>query len=134
MNKEWLENAILLSQQLDYVLVATADSQGTPHMAAAEKLVRVSNESIVVTSWYCPASIRNLQENPGIAIVVWNPLTDTGYQLLGQIERVEDATIMDGWAPQVETHSQLVEVEKQLFVRVDKVLLFQYAAHSDMEE
>jgi len=134
MNKELLEKAVKLSLELDYVLVATADQEGVPHMAAAEKLLLASEDTVAVTSWCCPATVANLHDSPRIAIVVWNPVTDIGYQLLGQIERVEDLNIMDGFAPEIEKRTAIVEVEKQLTVRVEKILNFRYAAHSDMEE
>ena len=66
--------------------------------------------------------------------MVWEAASDTGYQLLGELEEVHDRSVMDGYAPAIESRTPLLEVEKQLLVRVHRVLAFHRAAHSDAEE
>ncbi len=134
MDKETLGRAVALSGKLDFVFVATADADGVPHLAAAEKLRLLDDNCIAVKSWYCPGTINNLQDNPNIAIVVWDRNSDNGYQLLGVLEGADDLTIMDGFAAQVETKNPLPEIEKQLRVRVEKIVAFRRMAHSDVEE
>jgi uncharacterized protein len=134
MDKETLSQAVVLSGKLEFVLVATADADGVPHVAAAEKLKLLDDDCIAVKSWYCPGTINNLQDNPNIAIVIWDKNSDHGYQLQGVLEGADDLAIMDGFAAGVEMQNPLPEIEKQLRVRVDKIVAFRRTAHSDVEE
>lgn len=134
MDKQTLGRAVALSGKLEVVFVATADADGVPHVAAAEKLRLLDDDCVAVKSWYCPGTINNLQDNPNIAIVVWDKSSDHGYQLLGVLEGADDLAIMDGFASEVETKNPLPEIEKQLRVRVDKIVAFRRTAHSDVEE
>jgi hypothetical protein len=51
------------------------------------------------------ATMANLQVNRRIVLVIWDPVEDRGYQLLGEAAKVEDRAMMDGYAP----HSDLKE-------------------------
>jgi len=66
--------------------------------------------------------------------VVWDPENDTGCQMLGYCERIEDLSVMDGFSREGEKASSLPQVERKLFVRVNKVIHFSHAPHSDVEE
>ena len=89
---------------------------------------------LAIAAWFCPGTVINLQHNRRIAIVVWDAAEDTGYQLVGEVEKVEESAFLNGYAPQVEGSSPSPQVERQLLVRVDKVIDFRHAPHSDVEE
>ncbi len=61
-------------------------------------------------------------------------MEDTSYQLVGEVEKVEESAFLNGYAPEVEGSSLSPQVERQLLVRVDKVFGFSHAPHSDVEE
>jgi hypothetical protein len=134
MNQKTLNQAIVLAQRLQHVFVATADGKGLPHMGAAGKLALTPEGRVAVAAWFCPMTLANLQKNRRVSLVIWDPKVDTGYQLLGETEKVEEIAIMDGYAPGVELHPPLPQVERRLLVRVDKIIDFKHAPHSDMEE
>jgi general stress protein 26 len=134
MDKETLSRAVALSGELEVVFLATADADGVPHLAAAEKLKLLDDECVGVKSWYCPGTINNLQDNPNVAIVIWDKNSDHGYQLQGVLEGADDLAIMDGFSAEAEARNPLPEIEKQLRVRVDKIVAFRRMAHSDVEE
>ena len=131
MNKKTLNRAVALAQKLQHVFIATTDGKGLPHLAAAGKLALTPEGRVAVAAWFCPTTVANLQRNRRVALVVWEPKEDIGYQLLGETEKVEEIAMMDGYAPGIESKFPLPQVERQLLVRVDKILDFKHAPHSD---
>jgi hypothetical protein len=131
---EIIQSAITLGQKLGHVFVATADPKGLPHVAAAGRLGLGKDGLLSVAAWFCPGTVINLEHNTKISLVVWDAAADTGYQLLGNVEKVEETAIMDGYLPEMESSEPAPQVERQLHVKVDKVMGFSHAPHSDLEE
>lgn len=134
MNRKVLEEAVALAQKLKQIFVATADRSGLPHVAAAGKLTLSSPDRVAVAAWFCPSTVSNLEGNRRVSLVVWDPQGDIGYQLLGKVEKVEELAMMDGYAPDRDFKAHLPQVERQLLVRVKKIIGFKHAPHSDLEE
>ncbi len=134
MKPESLNTAVELSEKLEHVFVATADSSGMPHVATAGKLSQTSKDHVTVTAWFCPGTIANLNKNRRISLVVWDAPLDRGYQMLGLVEKVEEIAMMNGYSPEVDKYPPMPQVENKLYVCVDKVIAFSHAPHSDLEE
>lgn len=134
MNADELEKVVRFAEDLGYVLITTADLHGLPHIAAAGKLEYTGGQDVAVKEWFCPGTVANLDVNKRISIVAWHPQPDSGYQLLGTVTKILDMGILDGYAPELERAQLLPQVEKQLTVKVDKILRFRLAPHSDLEE
>jgi len=134
MRREAIKRAVELGSGLGYVFLATADADGLPHIAASRKLTYEPDGAIGINEWFCPGTLANLQINPRISVVVWDPQSDTGYQILGNCEKVEDISVMDGLSPELEKKAPLPQVERRILVRVDEVIRFSHAPHSDVEE
>ncbi len=134
MNMETLKKAEQLAVKAGHILVATADSKGWPHIAAAGRLALTPEKRVAVTEWFCPGTMANLQENPRLSLVVWDSATDAGYQLIGELEEVKDLDMLDGYAPQVEGETSVPQIERQLLVHIDRVIEFKRAPHTDVEE
>jgi hypothetical protein len=134
MKSEMLSKVVALAEEVGHVLVATADAVGLPHVASAGRLTLASDGRVLLAEWFCPGTMSNLQQNRRIALVVWDADTDTGYQLPGKVEQVQDLAILDGYAPEQEGESSPPQVERELLVRVDKILAFSHAPHSDVAE
>lgn len=66
-----------LAEKLRHVFVATADTSGLSHVASAGKLTPAPDGRLVLADWFCPGTVSNLQQNPHIAIVVWDATADT---------------------------------------------------------
>ncbi len=132
MTRETLLSAVKLAAQLGHLFVATVGTDGMPHIAAAGKLVAADGDVLEATAWFCPATVENLQTNPAVGLVVWDPITDKGYQLLGKAERLEDTAFLNGYTEK-EEHEHFPQVERKLVVRVEKILYFRHAPHSDTE-
>lgn len=133
MDPEVVQKALEFSEDR-YVFVATSSADGLPHLAAAGQLHYIERDRVAVEEWFCPGTIENLEENPRVALVVWDPETDEGYQLLGRVEGVEAEAVMDGYAPEAEPEEPLPQEERRIQVRVECVLDFRQAPHSDRPE
>lgn len=134
MKTHSIGSAIRLAQKLEHIFVATADSGGIPHVAAAGELGAVSGDRVAVSAWFCPGTLANLQNNRQIALVVWDPEKDHGFQLLGVVEQIEDLAMLNGFAPGIEEQVPIPQIERRLHVRVKKVIGFSHAPHSDIED
>jgi hypothetical protein len=134
MNANTILKAVDLGKRMKHVFVATADNRGLPHLAAAGTIRIVSENQIAIEAWFCPGTLQNILCNPMISVVAWDPATDIGHQILGKMEKIEDIAILDGFSPDIETGAQLPQSERRLIVRVDKVLAFSHAPHSDVVE
>ena len=129
-----IHKAVDLSKILQHVFVSTADTTGLPHVAAAGKLSLTSGGRVAIEAWFCPGTVANLEGNRRVALVVWDASRDVGYQLLGEVEEVKELAFLNGYAPETEGSPPSTQVERQLLVRVDKVIGFSHAPHSDVEE
>jgi len=134
MKMKNLNNAIDLAEKLGHVFVATADSSGMPHVAAAARMQRAPADQVAVSAWFCPGTIANLGDNRHISLVVWDPPSDRGYQLLGEVMQVEEEAMMNGYSAETELRSPMPQVERKLVVRVAKILAFSHAPHSDLAD
>jgi uncharacterized protein len=134
MKAEALSKAVALAKKANYVFLATADETGLPHVAAAGEISVVPiKEHVTVDAWFCPGTVANLQMNRHTAIVIWDSQRDKGFQLLGETEQVEEIAMMDGYAPGMENRP-IPQVKRRLLVRVDKIIGFRNAPHTDEEE
>ena len=129
---EPLERAVSISQASGRIYMATADHGGLPHIAAAGPLTLLSDQKrVVFEAWSCPRTVANLGVNHWMALVVLPPGKDIGYELLGWLEESEDVLLMSGFDPQREAQRSIPQAKKRLTMRVDKIIGFQPAAHTD---
>ena len=131
MTEEALVEAFGLADETGYVLVATADAEGRPHVSVAGRMERRSGLEVEVSAWFCPGTLENVTENAHVTLVAWDPAFDRGYQLLGRVTAVEETGVMDGYWPEEEETGELPQVERRLVVRVERVLTFTAAPHTD---
>ena len=134
IKREIIQSVVTLGQKLGHVFVATADSKGLPHVAAAGRISLGADGLLAVAAWFCPGTVVNLEHNTKITLVVWDAVADIGYQLLGNVEKIEETAMMDGYIPEMESTGPSPQVERQLLVKVNKVMAFSHAPHSDLEE
>jgi hypothetical protein len=129
-----LNQVVAVANRTQQVFIATADVAGVPHIACAGKINVEGGDHLAVTKWFCPGTVANLQKNRNISIVVWDKLADTGLQILGRVENIQDMAILDGLSPTVEKEHPLPQVERKLLINVEKILDFKLGPHSDIEE
>ena len=134
MKVDLLPKALMLSERLKHIFIATTDSTGLPHMATAGSLSAVSDDHISVGAWFCPGTVENLHQNSRIAIVVWESDPDRGYQLVGEVEEFIESSFLNGFVPELVDTPPMPQVERKLLIRVDKVMVFANAPHNDLEQ
>ncbi len=134
MKKQAIQRAVSLGQKLQHIFVATSDNRGLPHVAAAGRITPVSDKKVAVSAWFCPGTVENLEQNRLVSLVIWDSASDKGYQLLGEVEKMEEEAMMNGYASELESKGLTPQVERKLIVRVEKVIDFSHAPHSDIEE
>jgi uncharacterized protein len=134
MHRDPIKEAVKLGSRMKYAMISTADAEGLPHVAASRKITVEPDGSIGISEWFCPGTLANLQVNPRVSIVVWDPDKDSGYQILGISKKITDSSMMDGYSRDLEKGRPLPQMERKVHVQVDRVIHFSHAPHSDMEE
>jgi len=129
---ELIQKIVSTANRVGYSLVATSDKKGLPHLAASRRMEAEPDGHVAVSEWFCPGTLANLDENPQISVVVWDPASDTGYQLIGESVAIEETAMLDGFSPALPV--PIPQVERKIRVRVDTILDFSHAPHSDEEE
>lgn len=128
---ESLAKMVQLAGKVRHLLVATADEQGTPHLATAQHITLEDWDLLTVTAWFCPQTAKNVQSNPAVALVVWDRERDQGFQLIGEVEQVVEVTMPNGYIPgETVVYPQ---IERKLMVRARRILSFGQAGHADKE-
>ena len=128
---EALNMAVEFAQKLSHVMITTADRRGLPHVAVAGK-VNVDSEGLLcATGWYCPTTVNNLQDNRLVSLVIWDPEADLGYQMTGEVEEIRGKAVLNGFGPETDDTAYLPQVERELIVRIQEILLFCHAPHTD---
>jgi hypothetical protein len=134
MMRKSIEEAVALGIRMGYAFIATADREGLPHVGSSGSLELDDSGRLAVSEWFCPGTLSNLEANPRISVVVWDPESDSGYQMLGRSEGVREIAMMDGLIPESEAGMHIPQVERKILIRVDTVVRFSRAPHSDIEE
>jgi predicted pyridoxine 5'-phosphate oxidase superfamily flavin-nucleotide-binding protein len=116
--------------RVGHAFVATADSEGNPHLAAGRGISILEPDRLVFESWFCQTSLKNLAQNSKVAVAIADPVTGNGFQFLGRVEKTVDTAVLDGYAPELEP-AGLPQVQWRLEIRVEKVMAFTADAHSD---
>jgi hypothetical protein len=131
MDREMIERMVALSNRVGFLFIATSDRSGMPHMASARRAEQMAGDRLALTEWFCPGTVANLRENPRLSIVVWDSASDTGYQLIGESEKIEEVAMLDGYEAGREESPPVPQVERRLIVRGREVFEFRQRPHSD---
>lgn len=118
------------ANRIGHAFVATADANGNPHLAAGRDVSIVEPAGLVFESWFCQTTLKNLQGNPNLAVVIADPATGNGFQFIGRVERIVDTAVLDGYVPDLEP-AGMPQVQWRLEIRVESVMTFTADAHSD---
>jgi predicted pyridoxine 5'-phosphate oxidase superfamily flavin-nucleotide-binding protein len=112
------------------VYVATSDKEGTPHIAAARGLQVLDDESVAFEDWFCMQTLRNIEENPKIALSLLESGAEHGYQLIGTVVHSTITELLDGYLPSQEQR-HIPQAKHRLHIKVEKVLSLSTGPHSD---
>lgn len=131
MNNQLLKQAVEITENGGYIIIATTDKNGTPHIATAGKLECDDIKDVIkVTEWFCSKTVANLRIKKQISVAVWNPEMDKGYQLQGNLIEVRDKAVLDGYTKE-ELQEQIPQAKRELLIKVELITEFSQAIHSD---
>ena len=54
-------------------MVASADASGKPHLALGSDIKVIDGQHLMLENWYCQTTLKNLEQNPSLAIAVMAP-------------------------------------------------------------
>lgn len=128
-----LKAAMDMAIRTGQVFLSTADKRGQPHMSIVQPVDFDPQGRLKMMAWLCQYTLQNLQENPKVTIVVWDPVQDKGYQMAGMLQDMRVVAQIDGYAPGLEEKKHIPQVEWKILVQIEKVCNFQKAPHIDVE-
>ena len=123
--------AVKFAHSCDYIILATADSQGIPHIAIAGKLdYDTDNELLKVSEWFCPKTLENLNINKHISLAAWNAESDKGYQLQGTLLEGKTTAVLNGYTEK-ESQQYFPQSREELLIKIENITEFRHTIHSD---
>jgi hypothetical protein len=131
MTEPRTRNVVEFAAEVGHAFLVTADAAGAPHVAVADRLGLGPANELAVAEWCCPTTLKNLEQNPRVAVIVWDPEYDEGYQVAGRVVRSEEVALQDGEAPELESGEDFPQTKRQLHVAVEQVLTFVKGRHRD---
>lgn len=120
----------LLDQNL-LIFVATSDKAGTPHIAVAKGISLVGSDRMAFGSWFCYQTLRNIFDNPRIALSFLKPNEEHGFQLIGTVENAFVTEVLNGYMPENELRGSFPQAKHRLQIKVEKILELATGPHSD---
>lgn len=115
---------------ISLAMVASGDLSGKPHLALGSGIKVIDGEHLMLENWYCPTTLKNLEQNPRLAIAVMAQDMKIGYQFIGKLAHGFDAALLSGYAPAVEPPGE-PQALTRIVVRVEEILAFCSGIHTD---
>jgi hypothetical protein len=131
MNARTLERAIKLAKRVEHFLVALVGGDGFPYVNSARQIEQVADTQFAVEEWICPLTVQHVSDHPQMAVFIWDPATDDGYEILGEVLMFEGQAFLNGFAPEVEESATRAQVKRKLIVRAEKITAFRQALRCD---
>ena len=131
MNGKKLERAIELGKRVEHFFLALMGADNFPYVNSAREIEQVAENQFAIEEWICPLTVKHLSENPKMAVLIWDPVADNGYEILGEVLMFESQAFLNGFAPEVEEDAYLPQVKRKLIIRAEKTTAFSHALRCD---
>jgi hypothetical protein len=131
MNGKKLERAIELGKRVEHLFLALMGADNFPYVNSAREIEQVAENQFAIEEWICPLTVKHLSENPKMAVLIWDPASDDGYEILGEVLMFESQAFLNGFAPEVEKDAYLPQVKRKLIIRAEKITAFSHALRCD---
>lgn len=115
---------------ISFAMVASADASGHPHLALGSGIKVLDGHHLVIENWYCQTTVKNLVQNPSLAIAVMAQDSKIGYQFIGNVVLGYDIALLSGYAPKVEPPGEPQSLTR-IVVKVEETLAFCSGIHTD---
>jgi len=113
-----------LAEEARHMLLATVDETGTPRLTPVEECTRAGENRVAVRAWIDVPPLENCGGRIRLALLLWDE-NGHGYQLTGQVVRMQEAAVLDGLA-EIEQQVHFPQVERTLLMQVDSVEDFHF--------
>ena len=127
MDPKKLERAIRLGKKIEHFFIALVDGKGIPYVNSARRIEPVAERQFAIEEWICPRTVTNLSENPKLAVVIWDPAADDGYEIIGEVLMFEGREFLNGFAPEAEENAHMPQVKRRLIIRAERITAFSHA-------
>src|SRR5271157_5106507 len=110
-NKEFRTMAVKIPEDVKAFMVgkqgwvATASKDGMPNVAIKGSLSVVDDEHLMFADLFSLKTRKNLEENPEVAVMVYDPESRAGYSLKGRAELISQGALFDNVAAGVKQGS-----------------------------
>jgi len=111
-------------------VVASSDAAGHPHLALGSNLTTADGDHLVFENWFCQTTLRNVEENPLVAVAVLSEDSAIGYQFIGRVVHGFDVAMLDGYVPGAEPPGE-PQTLTRMVVKVEEILAFCAGIHTD---
>ena len=133
MKSTAIRKAASMAAEGEPVFLTTVGPGGMPHLTTVGAMTPSGEDRLRLTEWFCPQTVENVTANRRVSLVVWDPAANTGWQLTGQVDLVEESAILDGYDPRL-PEPPMPQTLRTLELHVDSALRFRHGPHSDKEE
>ena len=131
MNGKKLERAIELGKRVEHFFLALVGVDGFPYVNSGREIEQVAENQFAIDEWICPLTVKHLSENPKMAVLIWDPTADDGYEILDEVLMFESQAFLNGFAPEVEEDAYLPQVKRKLIIRAEKITALSHALRCD---
>jgi hypothetical protein len=131
MTSQKLERAVELGKRVEHFFIALVGSDGFPYVNSARQIEQVGDHQLAIEEWICPLTVKHVREHPKMAVFIWDPAGDNGYEILGEVLLFENQAFLDGFVPEVEESGYLPQVKRKLTIRAEKITAFSHALRCD---
>jgi uncharacterized protein len=120
------EDAKRVLAQTKVIPVATASKDGLPNVVPMTFVKTLDDSAVLIADNYMDKAARNLEENPRIAICVWDLESKRAYQIKGSAEVHRSGRVYDEMVEWVKETKPDAPAKSAVVLRVDSV----YVCHS----
>jgi len=120
------EDVLRVLAQTKVVPVATASKDGVPNVVPMTFVKTLDDSAVLVVDNFMDKGARNLEENPRIAVCVWDLETKRAYQIKGTAEVQRSGQVYDHGVAWVHETKPDTDPKAAVVLRVSNV----YVCHS----
>jgi predicted pyridoxine 5'-phosphate oxidase superfamily flavin-nucleotide-binding protein len=103
-------------------LVATADKSGRPNVSPKGSFQVLDDEHVLFANVHSPRTMANLEENPQVSAIVFDPATNHGVRIWGMAEVQNSGELFDRISSAMAARN--VQAKEVVVIRIDNFTTF----------
>ena len=121
MDQKSFKQALDLAKNKGKVFLASANAEGNPYMIVAEKIEPLFENFLEIKRCICSQTIRNLWENPHLALYICLGDNEPGYQMTGILSEIKDLPFSENSLSRRNDDTSKRDSEIRLIVKIEEV-------------